>query len=116
MKKAFKRGILGAFNFKQILKEPLTKCTCVAQLQENSENYLNNLLKNSIKITISNLWVFFFFSYIYSLKLSMTMKICRIDRTSIAWNKKEERTREREKRGMEKRLDRVIHEEDNNEN
>jgi len=30
MKKAFKRGILGAFNFKQILKEPLTNCTCVA--------------------------------------------------------------------------------------
>ena len=40
---------------------------------------------------------FFFFGYIYSLKLSMTMKISKIDRTSIAWNKKEERTREREK-------------------
>ena len=36
---------------------------------------------------------FFFFGYIYSLKLSMTMKISKIDRTSIAWNKKREEWR-----------------------
>ena len=45
VKKAFKKGILGAFNVKQILKEPLTNCTCVAQLQENSEKLLEQFVE-----------------------------------------------------------------------